>query len=184
MKTCSTCNCDKQESEYNVRKASPDGLAYICKACASVKRKATYAERRDVELAQMREYAVRNKEKIAEYQKTWAANNKDKCNKNAVAWQKRNPEKVKVSKRNVQGRRNAAKVNATPSWSEELNNFVAQQANELASMREATTGVKWHVDHEVPLRGAYVCGLHVWNNLRVIPAIENMRKSNRFEVSA
>ena len=184
MKTCSTCNCDKQESEYSVRKASPDGLSYICKACASVERKARYAARRDIELAQMREYTARNKEKIAEYQKAWAVNNKDKCNRNAVAWQKRNPEKVKVSKRNIQGRRNAAKANATPIWSGELSDFVAQQANELASMREATTGVKWHVDHVVPLRGTYVCGLHVWNNLRVISAIENMRKSNRFEVSA
>jgi hypothetical protein len=36
-----------------------------------------------------------------------------------------------------------------------------------------------HVDHELPLRGRRVSGLHVHTNLRVLPAEDNFRKGNR-----
>lgn len=38
------------------------------------------------------------------------------------------------------------------------------------------------VDHIVPLKGALVSGLHVENNLMIIPKLKNLSKGNRFEV--
>lgn len=41
-----------------------------------------------------------------------------------------------------------------------------------------------HVDHELPLRGEYVSGLHVHNNLRYMYALDNIAKGNRVDLDA
>jgi hypothetical protein len=41
--------------------------------------------------------------------------------------------------------------------------------------------MSWHVDHIIPLQGKNVSGLHIPENLQVIPAIENIKKRNNFE---
>ena len=40
----------------------------------------------------------------------------------------------------------------------------------------------YHVDHIIPLQGELVSGLHVENNLRAIPALDNLRKHNKFDI--
>ncbi len=89
------------------------------------------------------------------------------------AWKKRNNSSVC----NDAAKRRAVKLNATPVWAIE---FIIQEAYALAALRTKTTGLKWHVDHIVPLRSKIVCGLHVQNNLQVIPATLNHKKSNRY----
>lgn len=64
----------------------------------------------------------------------------------------------------------ALKLKATPPWADK------------AVIKEiyANCPQGYHVDHIVPLKGKNVCGLHTPENLQYLPAIENMKKSNKF----
>lgn len=50
-------------------------------------------------------------------------------------------------------------------------------------MMKDLTGQEYHVDHVIPLQGKNVCGLHIPYNLKVIPANDNLKKSNKFIAS-
>lgn len=65
------------------------------------------------------------------------------------------------------------------SRGDELTEFVMDEAYELCKLRKKITGFKWHIDHIIPLNGKNVSGLHVWNNLQVIPATLNLSKGNK-----
>ena len=54
-----------------------------------------------------------------------------------------------------------------------------EEAYSLAQLRTQMFGFPWHVDHIIPLQGKKVSGLHVPSNIQVIPALENVKKSNK-----
>jgi hypothetical protein len=78
--------------------------------------------------------------------------------------------------------RKSAKLKRTPGWLTEFDKLKIKCLYQLAAMRTRESGYDWHVDHIIPLQGANVSGLHVPGNLRVIPALDNMRKNNQYEV--
>lgn len=73
-------------------------------------------------------------------------------------------------------RRHAAMRFATPLWAD----FQAIRAiYERCRNLSAESGITHHVDHIVPIQARRVCGLHVPDNLRIIPATDNLRKCNK-----
>jgi hypothetical protein len=78
--------------------------------------------------------------------------------------------------------RRAAKIQRTPAWLTEFDKLKIKCLYQLAAMRNRESDRKWHVDHIIPLQGEFVSGLHVPDNLRVILAIDNLRKNNLYEV--
>lgn len=71
--------------------------------------------------------------------------------------------------------RRAYKMQATTSWGQDGVRAFYKKAKELEAMN---LGVKYHVDHIVPLANDKVCGLHNQFNLQILTASENKRKGN------
>lgn len=76
-------------------------------------------------------------------------------------------------------KRRAKNLQATANWDTELTEFISEEAHHLRGLRDAATNITWNVDHIVPLQGKSFSGLHVWNNLQVIPKKLNVQKLNR-----
>jgi len=153
----------------------------------------------------LRVFRENNRDKMAAYSTKWKAKDPERARTLAAAaakrryykdpaaarsttkeWREANPEKVKLmGKKQREKHRDkrvastakykANKRNATPLWAD---SFLIQEAYHLAMLRSQMTGFKWHVDHTVPINSKKVCGLHVVENLQVIPASINQRKSN------
>ena len=70
----------------------------------------------------------------------------------------------------------ARKLQACPSW---VDKDIMLEIYRLAAYRNKVTGIRWAVDHIIPLQAVDACGLHVENNLQVVPAHLNAVKSNR-----
>jgi hypothetical protein len=74
-------------------------------------------------------------------------------------------------------RRRISKRLRTPAWA---NKSAMAAIYAEAKRLSLETGIKYHVDHEIPLQGRLVSGLHVPENLKIIPAISNHKKLNKY----
>ena len=61
----------------------------------------------------------------------------------------------------------------------ELDSFVFEEAVKLKDLRKEKLGSDWHIDHIVPLNHRDACGFHNAFNLQVVPAVWNLKKSNK-----
>ena len=122
-------------------------------------------------------YNKRNAEKQKLYMKTY--NQLDYVKENHREYERSNLIRNAIKQSNYR----AKKAERTPKWDQELTQFVVEEAHHLRGMRDRMFPFKWDVDHVIPLRGELVSGLHVWNNLQVIPASTNRSKNNNYDFS-
>ena len=72
-------------------------------------------------------------------------------------------------------RQRARRINAAPPWTDWETIF---KYYEMARALTKLTGIRYSVDHIMPLRGKGSCGLHVPWNLQVMPLSVNIVKKN------
>lgn len=141
----------------------------------------------------MKAYRERNKEKLHRQRAEYYANNKDREIMQMRKWKSDNSEYVleyarqyaldNPEKRNaLEMKRHAKKVSASILEGDEWNDFFIQEIYALRKTRTVATGLEYHVDHIIPLQGKLVSGLHVWNNLQLLPASINYSKNNSFKI--
>jgi hypothetical protein len=196
MKTCRVCSEEKNLSDFYVR-GMKDGVPVYrndCKCCVVAKSKkkyfsdleksrkyhtAYYSKKKQNNPDMHKRYYAENKERISEINRQSYIRNVEKRKSKVAEWVVKNRGKSNAIKKAYK----ETKTNALPKWvAEDLDMmWVIDECYDLAVLRSKVTGIKWHVDHVVPLRGKTVCGLHVPWNLQVITASQNCSKSNKFE---
>ena len=122
-----------------------------------------------------KQWRDRNREHLRKLARQRYMNNPSKRERDR-AWKKAHPHIFAA----LQVKREAAKKRRTPKWADMA---MIKWVYSCAPIFSRETGIAHHVDHVVPLNGENVCGLHVHQNLTIIPATENMRKKNKWDSS-
>lgn len=191
-KTCSRCGVEKPRTEFYAKPSRKDGLRSECKACSKSEAKNWSDANKDRVKARSEKAHAKNREKRLEQMLAWRNANKASVaeyNKvNSKAFRIANPEYMKAYLKRYRTEINPAAVarskisyrtarkSQVVEWADDV---LIDEAYRLAALRSQMTGIKWEVDHIVPLSNPLVCGLHVEHNLQVIPMIENRIKGNR-----
>lgn len=185
MKLCCKCKIVKQPKEFYANKRMKDGLNTFCILCHkadNIFRKKTNRsnlEFKKKELIWKKFYRERTVEQRAAYMMQWRKQNQ----KHVSVYSKEYRNKNKSHYNYLCQLRKISLIQRTPQWLTEDDLWLIKEAYLLAYLRAKMFGFPWHVDHKIPLRGRFVSGLHVPENLQVIPWIENQRKTNKFEVA-
>ena len=159
MKTCTKCNIVKELTEFYRHKNHKDGRSYNCKVCHQKARKQYYQDNKDKEKQLSALRVKNNPERHRAYYNNYYNNNRHKEIQRS---------RVKQLKRNQ----------CMPEWADlDAIKIVYDEAKRLTLMH----GIQYHVDHIIPLQGKLVCGLHIHTNLRVLPAKDNLSKSNTYD---
>lgn len=156
-KTCKGCGERKPLTAFAANRRATDGRKYRCKLCYN-------AEKRD--------WYSRDPSKAKSYAVLYHRKHTAEVRVRAAKWRKENRPRKTALQLERQNRQRRATLSTV---SREALVAVYERSAHLSVL----TGVLHHVDHEVPLLGRDVCGLHVPWNLRCIPAAINRSKGNR-----
>lgn len=125
--------------------------------------------------ARRAKHRAANKERIYAKTAEWRERNIAQAHAAVRNWQRANKDRVNA---HIATRR-AAEIQRTPEWADKQ--AIASVYAQAESLSQS--GTRYHVDHVIPLRGRKVSGLHVPENLQVLPWYKNLSKNNKFEVA-
>jgi hypothetical protein len=178
-KNCLICAETKQVSLFYRDNRSKDLCSSYCKECTKLRVIAAYYKNKEACNARNNDYRRKNMQKIRAIAAKYREKNRKRINEYSNEWVKAN----RLNSTLNTAKYRTARLQRTPAWLTDSDLVRIKCFYQVAAMRTRESGYDWHVDHIIPLKGKFVSGLHVPNNLRVIPAIENKRKTNIYEVA-
>jgi hypothetical protein len=162
MKHCSQCKQQKPFAKFSPDKRVPSGCQSKCKACIAANRRLKHSENSQHFRRLVAESVKRNYQKKLDNNQKYRLNNPEK-----VALWKQKDRQLNKSRVNADNAMRRAKINTT----------ITPEIKQIYALRDfysaMSLGDKFHVDHIKPLVKG---GLHIAENLMVIPAICNLRK--------
>jgi len=176
------------------RKGHTTGRYTVSRKCVQCAKDAALAWNKanpDKFRANSKKYRENHREEESVRSKNWRTKHPDRVKANNEKWQETNWVKyLGISsswKRRNRGHTNAktkerrlAQIQRTPKWLTDQDFADIKKFYDLAYELSQAYGFPWHVDHIIPLKGKTVSGLHVVDNLQIMPGSENSRKGNRF----
>lgn len=167
LKTCTKCKETKSLLEFGKRKDRANQPLSKCKSCSS-KASLTWNQKNKDKLSiNSSIYYFRNKDKIL--------NKIDRSRKKAYDLVYKKAHLDRDATRS--SKRRAFKIQAFPAFAKI--EYIALFFK-ISALEYVETGIKHHVDHIIPLKSKYVCGLHYEHNLQVLTAKENIEKHNSY----
>jgi hypothetical protein len=157
----------------------------VCPAAWRIRYELDYDIRPEYYAEKARLWGAAHKDRKKELQST--PEMREKARIRIRQWVKDNPEKSKASSikfnaenkalvRSYKALRRARVRQASPPWTTKAIKDAMTAIFQDAEALTAATGEPHHVDHIVPLAGSVVCGLHLPQNLRPLPGVENNRR--------
>lgn len=176
-KVCSRCSEEKSTTDFPKKSRNKDGLAAHCRDCQTAWNKSYYHKNKDAEKERHAKWREENYEHLRKWGMEYRSGKEEELREYCKKWRKENPDLVNYHS----AKRRATERKATPDWlsDDQLSDIKAMYS--LAKKFEGLCGIKYHVDHIVPLKGKNVCGLHVAWNMQLLPASSNIAKSNKYD---
>lgn len=159
---CSKCSFEKELDCFTKNSKCLLGRTSVCKTCMNI---------------WYRENYKKDPSKVYDKNKKSRAKRASEgfdIYKSIRTYRKNFPEKHNLK----QKIRESMKRGRVPSWASSQDEEDIKNMYKLAQRLEQLCGVKYHVDHIVPLNGKNVCGLHTPKNLQILESSLNINKSN------
>lgn len=191
---CSYCKEIKSIDNFPRKNGRGEGSASFscyCKECSKTKVREWKSKNRErARTSNKKSYQLHKESKFA-YTAKWREENREKVRTRSKELYKENIEHRReyarkwhkqwlMEHRDIKlaryRKREAIKMQVFPIWAniDRINRIYFDAKNKTEK-----EGKVYHVDHIVPLKSKYVCGLHCEDNLQILPASINISKGNR-----
>lgn len=166
-KTCSTCDAEKDASQFHTHRAMPSGLSFECIGCAKERRDKRIQEDPDF---YKRDY-VKNRESHRRSRLRYRERNREKVIQQCRDWRAANPEKYLAS---VHARRARMLGSEGAHTAGEVRRIRKMQRDRCATCSISLSDAGCHIDHIVPISKG---GTNWASNLQMLCPRCNLKKS-------